>query len=264
MPGKLFLSQRYPKTRLPVHLDAVANFTSPILSFLRRLLRASRLTGPISTLLGLGGYEHRFNSSLLTAVRPGDRIWDVGANIGHYTMQLAELAGPSGRVFAFEPSSTNLARLRETTAGLANVTSFELALSDHSGRGAFRQGDDELGATSRVAHDKESGDHVTAVQMVTGDDVIARGWAEAPNILKIDVEGHEFEVLRGFCNQFRHCELRHVFMEVHFRLLDEAGRSDVPGKIVTLLETAGFDITWIDPSHLHARKISAGAGEEAI
>jgi FkbM family methyltransferase len=186
----------------------------------------------------------------LAAIRPGDCIWDVGANTGYYTTQLAERTGPSGKVFAFEPSPINLTRLKKAAAGLSNVTLFGLALSDRDGRGAFRQGDDQLGATSRMVDQKECADHMT-IEMVRGDDVIARGWAETPNVVKIDVEGHELEVLLGLCDQFPNGQLRDVFVEIHFRLLYEAGRSDVPGKIVMLLEAAGFDLRWLDPSHLH-------------
>lgn len=234
-------------------------FTSRTLFFVRRFLRASGLAGPLSTMLGRGGYERRFNSSLAAAVQHGDCIWDVGANLGHYTVQLAERAGLTGRVFAFEPSPVNAARLRQATSCLANVTALELALSDSSGSGSLHQGEDELGATSRMVVSGGSGDRAFEVQTVSGDDAIRQGWAAAPNVLKIDVEGHELEVLRGLCKQLRRKETRHVFVEVHFRLLDESGRSDVPGKLVTLLETAGFKLKWVDPSHLHACKPSHGA-----
>ncbi len=234
-------------------------FTSRTLFLLRRFLRASGLTGPLSTLLGRGGYERQFNSSLAAAVQRGDCIWDVGANIGHYTVQLAELVGLAGKVFAFEPSPINAARLREATVGLANVTAVELALSDSDGSGSLYQGEDELGATSRMVRSESLSDRIFVVRVVTGDEVIAQGCAEAPNVLKIDVEGHELQVLRGLCNQLRHNELRHIFVEVHFRILDESGRSDVPGEIVTVLESTGFDLKWVDPSHLYAYKASNNA-----
>jgi FkbM family methyltransferase len=231
------------------------SFTTPKFLALRRFLRVSGLATPMSLLLGRGGYERRFNARLLSSVRGGNRVWDIGANIGYYTKQFAALSGKAGRVFAFEPSPINAARLRQATASLPNVTTIELALSDRNGKVAFSQGDDELGATSRVLSVGENlGNQSNMVQMATGDDVIAQGWAEVPNVIKIDVEGHELEVLRGLGSQLSRHDLMHVFVEVHFGLLDHSGRSDVPSKIVSLLETSGFHVTWIDPSHLHATR----------
>lgn len=230
-------------------------FTNPAFLALRRVLRATRLAGPIAKLIGGRGYEQLFNQRLEASARPGDCVWDVGANVGYYSTRFAKLCGETGRVFAFEPSPANSTRLRQATAGLANVTALQLALSDREGTAAFRQGDDELGATSRVVADgTDDAVQSIAVQVTTGDKLVAQGAAQPPNVMKVDVEGHELEVLRGLSHQLARLELRDIFVEVHFGLLDAAGRSDAPGTIVGILEGAGLRVEWVDPSHLHASR----------
>ena len=51
------------------------------------------------------------------AIRPGATIVDIGANIGVHARFLSQLCGNSGRVYAFEPSPTNFARLKANVAG---------------------------------------------------------------------------------------------------------------------------------------------------
>jgi hypothetical protein len=68
-----------------------------------------------------GGGEAGFNGrreaeplveqDLDALVKPGDRVVDVGSNVGIYTEQLARCVGPRGEVYAFEPDPTNYARL---------------------------------------------------------------------------------------------------------------------------------------------------------
>lgn len=60
----------------------------------------------------LGSYEIAKQKKIVELVRPGMVCWDVGAHVGFYTLLFAELVGPKGRVFAFEPVSSNLALLR--------------------------------------------------------------------------------------------------------------------------------------------------------
>ncbi len=45
-------------------------------------------------------YEERFHQSLLNAIRQGDVVWDIGANVGVYTVLFADRVGPSGTVVA--------------------------------------------------------------------------------------------------------------------------------------------------------------------
>ncbi len=225
--------------------------THPTMIRLRSALRAAGLTKPLSGLLGRRNYEEEVDRALLSAVRPGDQVWDVGANVGHYSSRLAHAVGPRGRVFAFEPSPLNRQRLAETASGFANIVIMPFGLSVRSGQVAFQQGADEIGATSRLSRET-AGDGMVSVELHRGDEVVASGIATTPNAIKIDVEGHELEVLEGLGVVLSSPTLRAVVVEVHFGLLAKDGRADVPNRIESTLRDAGFTLRWIDRSHLLA------------
>jgi hypothetical protein len=93
--------------------------------------------------------------------------------------------------------------------------------------------------------------------LARGDDLIASGLATVPTMVKLDVEGHELDVLHGMANTLTDRRLTHLFIEVHFAVLHRTGRKDVPAKLERFLEMKGFRISWVDQSHLHARRLAA-------
>ena len=101
-----------------------------------RQLGVNRL---IMALRGPRTYEDRFQRSMLGAVRAGDCVWDVGANVGLYSAAFAARVGAGGHVFAFEPSPTNLTELRAKLAGSHNVTVMPMALGSEAGSATLQQ-----------------------------------------------------------------------------------------------------------------------------
>jgi len=140
----------------------------------------------------LGSYElskqHRFTAEL----RPGWVIYDVGANVGFYSLLAARCVGPSGRVFAFEPVPENLAYLRRHVAlnALAQVTVYPIAVSDTCAHLRFTRG-----ANRSTGHLDNSGD--LEVKTVTLDNFVFGQGNPPPQIMKVDVEGAEIRVLCG-------------------------------------------------------------------
>lgn len=195
-------------------------------------------------------YEQRFDDALMRSIRNGDMIWDVGANLGLYTRRFAAAAGPQGRVVAFEPSPGNLRVLRELLALDGAVTVMPVALSDRPGMATlYLNGDDQGVTDSLVPRTPDAIAHEVPVRC--GDDFLELG---VPNVIKIDVEGFELEVLRGMPSVLASCDLRSVLIEVHFGILNDRGLPDAPAGIVGLLSSAGFEVSWVDSSHLVAQR----------
>jgi FkbM family methyltransferase len=97
----------------------------------------------------------RDRKALMSLVRSGMRVVDVGANIGLYTLLFADLVGDGGRVFAFEPEPQLCELLRHNCMinSVQNVRIFECALGSVSGRStlwrsAFNSGDNRLDSFS--------------------------------------------------------------------------------------------------------------------
>lgn len=190
---------------------------------------------------------------MLGAIQPGDTVWDVGANVGFYSKKFSEIAGSSGKVFAYEPSPANLKRLNEAVASLGNVTVVPVALGECEDVVEFEQGKDPLGATSRIV-DKafKASEKQVKVHMPSNDHLVSSGVAAMPNVIKIDTEGFELDVLRGLKQTLRQKNLRVLCVEIHFGLYKERGLPNAPADIVKLLLSSGFSIVWPDGSHIVA------------
>jgi FkbM family methyltransferase len=190
-------------------------------------------------------YESSFSRQMMSACRSGDVVWDVGANVGQYSLNFSKWVGHSGEVFAFEPGQGNQSELRSACGGTQNVKICEFGLSDKSERRRFLQGSDS--STWRVLLPNEAApEGAVEVDLRTEDDVIQSGQAGSPNVIKIDVEGHELSVLKGLQLALPIQTLRSVFVEVHFGILDSSDRSDDPKQIEDILKRSGFKLSWTD------------------
>ena len=232
--------------------------TNPACIVLRTLFRRLGLKRILYKLQRLKGtaleYERSFEERLMGAIRPGDCVWDVGANVGYYSLKFNIAANSGGKVVAFEPSPLNRHRLEEALAGCRSVDIRPEALGSASDWANFAQGTDDLGATSRVVP-KNSGEEKITVQVERGDALIKSGIVPTPNVIKIDTEGFELEVLLGLENTLMNPALHTVAIEVHFQLLAESGQPGAPAEIEKRLRLAGFTINWTDASHIVARRL---------
>ncbi|MBR0750700.1 FkbM family methyltransferase [Bradyrhizobium jicamae] len=142
--------------------------------------------------------------SYLGRIVPADAVTvDVGANCGLYTRQLARL---SRQVHAFEPSQEMARLLRRTSA--ANVSIHEVALSDHDGDADLFIPQDDRGSVFGLASleprlgSGASAVATTHVPIARLDAVIDQDVA----FVKVDVEGHELNVLHGGVELLERCQ----------------------------------------------------------
>lgn len=198
-------------------------------------------------------YEQRFDEVMLGQVHPGDIVWDIGANVGFFTDKFAAASGPSGRVVAFEPSPGAFEALRKSHGALGSVRLENVALADFDGEADFHvspEGTDPTNGLSPARPDAA----VRKVKVLQGDTYCAAHADLAPNRIKIDVEGYEYEVVRGLQKTLKSGPLRSVFIEVHFATLAQRGMPEAPTKITALLKKSGFDVTWADSGHIVASR----------
>jgi len=132
-------------------------------------------------------------------VGSGDVVIDVGANVGALTAELCHLVGPSGRVLAVEPIPRNLNRLRELASRnvLPQLAITDSAASKAAGTAEIRL--PEPGHSGWASFSVSWIDHgrltVTTERL---DDLAARHLGDRRvGFIKIDVEGHEPEVIEG-------------------------------------------------------------------
>lgn len=140
----------------------------------------------------LGSYELQKQREMAVAVHPGMVSFDIGANVGFYTLLLSKMVGPRGSVIAFEPVPRNCDFLRRHVAinRCTNVLVQELAVADFDGIAYF-----DPTQSSSQGHLTERGSlRVTCAQI---DSLVAADEIPPPHIMKIDVEGAELAVLEG-------------------------------------------------------------------
>ncbi|HUV03775.1 MAG TPA: FkbM family methyltransferase [Armatimonadota bacterium] len=185
---------------------AVENWTFPIL---RGRLAGKRWLVKTSTSYFLGRYEREQTRAFVETMREGLVVFDVGANIGYYTLTAALAVGTSGGVFAFEPLEQNFRRLeRHVQANrLHNVTIVKAAVGDR--RGVARL---EIRSSPGLARLSENG--TVEVPLVSLDSMIQGGELPLPDVIKIDVEGAEMLVLKGAVSLFASAKPL-VFLSTH-------------------------------------------------
>ncbi|MFH1226417.1 MAG: FkbM family methyltransferase [Planctomycetota bacterium] len=157
----------------------------------------------------LGSYEIDKQLAIKNHLKPGQVFYDVGANVGYYSLLASKYVEASGSVVAFEPLPQNLeylsshARLNK----LSNLTIIPMALSDHSGKDKFSYKED-----ASSCHITPEGN--IEVSVTTLDKLLKEEPILLPNIIKVDIEGAEIDFLKGAIDTLIvHRPL--IFMAIH-------------------------------------------------
>lgn len=158
----------------------------------------------------LGSYECEMQARVAREVKQGGVFYDVGANVGFYSLLAAVLIRP-GQVYAFEPLPANVTYLQKhlDLNGIHNVSVLELAISDRPGTALFEA--EQTRAMGRLG----AGGNLR-VQTATLDALLRQEQIAPPDCIKMDVEGAEFRALLGA----RECFARHrpkLFLATHGR-----------------------------------------------
>ena len=155
-------------------------------------------------------------------VRPGDVVFDVGANLGAYTLLFGQWVGAEGRVFAFEPAPQpyeGLRQLLDANALASRVTPVQAAVSSSEGTATFFA----TGADGANRIVDGAADGTISVPTVTID-AVCRRERVLPRFIKIDAEGAELDVLRGARETIAAAgkELK-LYVEMHPHLWSDVG-----------------------------------------
>lgn len=152
---------------------------------------------PIKTCLRwrMHRYERATLNYLRSVLQPGDVFLDVGAHVGYHAVCAARWVGKTGKVFAFEPHPDNHRVLVRNARHLPNLTPVQAAVSDVDGQALLFE--HSASTTSHALTDLSGSGRSVPVRSVTLDEWTRERGIVRVNALLIDVEGHEFPVLRG-------------------------------------------------------------------
>ena len=188
----------------------------------------------------LGSYEMNKRLAFERLIPTGAVTYDIGANVGYFSLLASELAGPEGQVYAFEPLPRNVEFLRKHIRinHIENIEVVEAAVSDHSGEAHF-----DLGASSAMGHLTESGG--IQVRRVALDEMLAAGELRPPDYMKVDVEGAEFEALKG---------ARQLLEKYHPVLFLDTHQREAHLPTIELLQDLGYAFETLDGKSLTTTK----------
>ena len=188
---------------------------------------------------------------VLHALQQNELFLDVGANIGSYTVLAA--AGPKARVISVEPIPKNFGWLQRniTLNDLGGrVQAYQVGLSGEEGTLRFSVGLDTMNHVVGLENTEES----IEVPVKRLDDLVS---ADCPRVIKIDVEGHEYAVLRGAAKTLTNPELLAVVMETN----GSSVRYDYSdSEFVAVMQRNGFSMFSYDPFKRELKVSGLGVG----
>lgn len=179
----------------------------------------------------LGSYEFPKQNMFIREIKEGDVVFDVGAHVGFYTLLSSQLVGEQGQVVSFEPFPPNLMYLKRHIQlnTLKNVKVVEKAVSNRAGTMTF-----EIGPSSSMGHLAEQvSDKSIEVETVVLDEFVRKANLPVPNLMKIDIEGAEFDCLVGARDLLQNNPIK-IFLATH--------GANVHRKCLSFLNELGYEI----------------------
>jgi FkbM family methyltransferase len=146
----------------------------------------------------LGTSDPEEQEWLARHLRPGDVLYDLGANVGFFTLLGARLVGDTGKVFAFEPLKENFAQLEKNVSlnRFEQVVPVRAAVAATEGSARFG-GSSSRTDNTRILRVGEPAYAAEEVPVVALDAWRRRTASEPPTTIKMDVEGAEIDALEG-------------------------------------------------------------------
>lgn len=143
------------------------------------------------------GLKEESRNKLYSLVNKDDVIIDVGANMGETLMNFAVLSGSKGWVYGFEPDSINYKRCIENLKlnSFNTISLNKTGLGDRKGQFKIKVDTPTNRAGNRITSDDD--ENAETIDVITLDEYVKSTQINKINLIKIDVEGFEFNVLKG-------------------------------------------------------------------
>jgi len=193
----------------------------------------------------LGAFEPGTQKTLQKLIKPGDVVFDIGANIGAHTLGIAQSVGSSGKVYAFEPADFAFAKLKRNLALNPELEVRTFPRQILLAANLAEKPEPQIYASwplegDASVHPRLRGRLVSAeyAAVETLDNFITREGITRLDLIKMDVDGHELPVFQGARETFRrfqptlvmemspyiHAEFHHSFTDF-VEILKQAGYS---------------------------------------
>jgi FkbM family methyltransferase len=169
-------------------------------------------------------------------------VFDVGANVGDWALQAGNLF-PEARIHCFELSESTRNTLRDRCIG-RNIQIADVALGARAGSIEYKDYGSGSLVNTMVAtkfHDTQQSHQKKVAQITTGDAYMAAHGIAQIDLLKVDVEGAEMQVLRGFEKALTQGQIRVIQFE-YGHANGDAGSGNLMRDFYDLLEAASYSV----------------------
>jgi FkbM family methyltransferase len=164
-------------------------------------------------ILSNGTYEDEINKLIRVSLKSGKNALDIGGNIGLQSIRMSQCAGDNGKVFAFEPLSYLQKKFKRNVLlnKADNITLLPYALSDTEGEGDFTIDEKSWNQGTFSLSNKAEGTEKQHVIIKVGDNLPEITRLNSLDLVKIDVEGFEYQVLKGLKQTLQKHKPRIIF-----------------------------------------------------
>jgi len=184
-----------------------------------------------------GQREFEATKVIENIIKPGYKIFELGANIGYYALLESRLVGQGGKIFAVEPEQTNFQLLNKNIElnSVSNIETHNFAISDQSGEIPFYITENSnLHSMIKPKH----GSYQTVLVKTQSVDTFLADKGQI-DFIRMDIEGYEYYALKGMNNTLANNPNLHLFIELHSNLL----QSDQSIEILRKLQSHNFEIS---------------------
>ncbi len=188
--------------------------------------------------------EYAFWTKYLKHLNKSKVVFDIGANIGLYSLMAGKFRKDI-KIFSFEPEPISYDRLIKNIQRnkIDNITPFQLAIGDIKKTAKLKITGNKAGCTQHHISKKNKGINI---EMNSIDNLIKSEKITIPDLIKIDVEGYEFNVLLGMKQILKNYKPI-IFIEIHPKKILDYGKTKED--IDNLLNKYGYKKTIIHSSH---------------
>jgi FkbM family methyltransferase len=205
---------------------------------------------------------------ILRVLQPGMTFFDVGANIGLFSLAAGKkLTGHQSVLYAFEPCPSTCTNLKANLLKnkLTGVHAIRVALNDQTGEANLYVNvslKDALNSLEDPSHCDAEVVGRELVQTITLDDFVARENIANVDVMKVDVEGAELRVFRGGRKLLERPDAPLILYEGYSWC--SAGFHYHPVELMWLLEEFGYELFILDPESGDVRQRKTGESYDAM
>lgn len=223
-------------------------------SFLKKLLRIKRrlistnegifFIDPLSNfgnaILAKGGYEPQLVASVKSILKKGDTFLDVGANEGFFSIIASRSVGKSGKVICIEPQSrlqgVIFRNILENNS--YNIEVLQRAISNEIGMATISLSPDMNTGSSGLFRTTKYRNPTEIVPQITLIELIRTHRIEKIRLMKMDIEGLEYEAILGSRDIFENAIIENIALELHPSTLKQRRKSELD--ILSFLKNCGY------------------------